>query len=121
MKRKSYNEDILMIGFLFQDCVVASVMLTIRGKFFNRQDYQQLVYTGLSDHIAKIRVLPPAILKPQQLWSGKQVISTLLLNIIPQHKARPSFSFKTSVKVDVSVLASLHFIFQRNSILFCLY
>lgn len=86
---------------LIQDCVVASVMLTMRGKFFNRQDYQQLVYTGLSDHIAKIRVLPPAILKPQQLWSGKQVISTLLLNIIPQHKARPSFSFKTSVKVDM--------------------
>ncbi|XP_045123262.1 DNA-directed RNA polymerase I subunit RPA1-like isoform X2 [Portunus trituberculatus] len=86
---------------LIQDCVVASVMLTIRGKFFDRKDYQQLVYSGLSDHTARIKTLPPTILKPQQLWSGKQVMSTLLLNIIPEHKARPSFSFRTSVKVDM--------------------
>lgn len=86
---------------LIQDCVVASVMLTMRGKFLNRSDYQQLVYAGLSDHTARIKTLPPSILKPQQLWSGKQVMSTLLLNIIPEHKARPSFSFKTSVKVDL--------------------
>ncbi|XP_063869177.1 DNA-directed RNA polymerase I subunit RPA1-like [Scylla paramamosain] len=86
---------------LIQDCVVASVMLTMRGKFFTRQDYQQLVYSGLPDHTARIKTLPPTILKPQQLWSGKQVMSTLLLNIIPEHKARPSFSFRTSVKVDL--------------------
>ncbi|KAG0711590.1 DNA-directed RNA polymerase I subunit RPA1 [Chionoecetes opilio] len=86
---------------LIQDCVVASVMITMRGKFFNRADYQQLVYSGISDTKARIKTLPPTLLKPQQLWSGKQVFSTLLLNIIPEHKARPSFAFKTSVKVDL--------------------
>ncbi|XP_069956974.1 DNA-directed RNA polymerase I subunit RPA1 [Cherax quadricarinatus] len=86
---------------LIQDCVVASVMLTMRQTFFSREDYQQLVYTGLSDKCDRIKMLPPAILKPKQLWSGKQVISTLLHNIIPKNVARPSFTFKTSVKVDM--------------------
>lgn len=85
---------------LIQDCVVASVMLTVRGKFFTREDYHQLIYMGLSDQTKRIRTLPPAILKPKKLWTGKQVMSSLLLNIIPE-KARPSFNFKTSVKVDV--------------------
>ncbi|XP_045594086.1 DNA-directed RNA polymerase I subunit RPA1 isoform X2 [Procambarus clarkii] len=86
---------------LIQDCVVASVMLTMRGKFFSKEDYQQLVYTGLSDHKERIKTLPPAIIKPKELWSGKQVISSLLHNIIPHNMALPSFTFKTSVKVDM--------------------
>jgi DNA-directed RNA polymerase I subunit RPA1 len=34
------------------------------------------------DKISKITTLPPAILKPKPLWTGKQVISTLLKNIV---------------------------------------
>ena len=86
---------------LIQDSVVSSVKITMRGNFFNREDYQQLVYASLPDHHERIVCLPPCILKPQQLWSGKQVISTLLHNVIPLHKAKPSFTFKTSVKVDI--------------------
>ncbi|KAB7494013.1 DNA-directed RNA polymerase I subunit RPA1, partial [Armadillidium nasatum] len=85
---------------LIQDCIVASVMLTVRGKFFNKEDYQQLVYIALSDLNRKIRLLKPAILKPQQLWSGKQIISTILLNLIPEALAKPTFNFKTTVKVE---------------------
>ncbi|KAB7498553.1 DNA-directed RNA polymerase I subunit RPA1, partial [Armadillidium nasatum] len=86
---------------LIQDCIVASVMLTVRGKFFNKEDYQQLVYIALSDLNRKIRLLKPAILKPQQLWSGKQIISTILLNLIPEALAKPTFNFKTTVKVEM--------------------
>lgn len=86
---------------LIQDCVVASVMLTLRGNFFSREDYYQLLYTGLSGHTERIKTLPPAIVKPKQLWSGKQIISSLIHNIIPGNKARPSFNFKTSVKPDM--------------------
>lgn len=86
---------------LIQDCVVSSVKISMRGKFFNREDYYQLVYAALPNQTGKIVVLPPCILKPQQLWSGKQVISTLLHNVIPSGKAKPSFTFKTSVKVDI--------------------
>lgn len=48
--------------------------------------YQQLLFAGLAsppglELIAldwDIEMMPPAILKPRELWTGKQVISTLL-------------------------------------------
>lgn len=86
---------------LIQDCVVAAVALTVRGKFFSCEDYQQLVFVALGQISRKIRVLPPAILKPRKLWSGKQIISTILLNLIPRTKALPTFKFRTTVKAEV--------------------
>ena len=86
---------------LIQDCVVASVMLTMRGNFYEKDDYQQLVFNALSDTTHKIYTPPPSILKPKQLWSGKQVISAIVMNIIPKGKAKPTFNFKTTVKVQL--------------------
>ncbi|XP_005101550.1 DNA-directed RNA polymerase I subunit RPA1 [Aplysia californica] len=71
---------------LIQDHMVAGVALTIRGRFFTHQDYCGLVWSAMNDWKAKIRTVPPAILKPQRLWSGKQIITTILLNIIPKDK-----------------------------------
>lgn len=34
------------------------------------------------DKIGRIETLPPTILRPKPLWTGKQVISTLLKNIV---------------------------------------
>eukprot|EP00535_Pseudo-nitzschia_heimii_P007277 CAMPEP_0197177440 /NCGR_PEP_ID=MMETSP1423-20130617/3038_1 /TAXON_ID=476441 /ORGANISM="Pseudo-nitzschia heimii, Strain UNC1101" /LENGTH=1717 /DNA_ID=CAMNT_0042626981 /DNA_START=139 /DNA_END=5289 /DNA_ORIENTATION=+ len=71
---------------LIQDHVVAGVKLTKRDTFLSKWEYQQLMFAALvslpqlelirSD--ARIELLPPAILKPKPLWTGKQVISTLL-------------------------------------------
>jgi len=79
---------------LIQDHVVAGTTLTMRDRFFEkyivlfflkfifiyfilRSDYQQLVYSAIgSNSRRKIRLLPPCILKPKQLWSGKQVLFT---------------------------------------------
>ncbi|XP_016947411.1 DNA-directed RNA polymerase I subunit RPA1 [Drosophila biarmipes] len=72
------------LGGLIQDHVISGVKLSIRGRFFNREDYQQLVYQGLSDHKKDVKLLPPAILKPARLWSGKQVLSTIIINLIPE-------------------------------------
>lgn len=94
------------LGGLIQDHVISGVKLSIRGRFFNREDYQQLVYQGLSHIKGKIKLLPPAIIKPIKLWSGKQVnkrykfnksyliaqnpllflqiLSTIIINIIPE-------------------------------------
>ena len=44
-----------------------------------RSDYQQLVFNALSFKNCKIKVLKPCIMKPCELWSGKQV-STLSLH-----------------------------------------
>lgn len=48
--------------------------MTIRGCFFTREQYMELVYRGLTDKKGRIKVFPPAIMKPQQLWTGKQVV-----------------------------------------------
>ena len=58
---------------LIQDHMIGGVTLTIRGRFFTRDDYQELVYSALTDKIGAVKVLPPTIIKPQVLWSGKQV------------------------------------------------
>uniref|UniRef100_A0A182QAF2 DNA-directed RNA polymerase subunit n=1 Tax=Anopheles farauti TaxID=69004 RepID=A0A182QAF2_9DIPT len=74
------------LGGLIQDHIVSAVKLFIRGKFFNRDDYQQLVYQALNNKKGNIELLPPSILKPVRLWSGKQIISTIIKNSTPKGK-----------------------------------
>uniref|UniRef100_A0A8C2EIP7 DNA-directed RNA polymerase subunit n=1 Tax=Cyprinus carpio TaxID=7962 RepID=A0A8C2EIP7_CYPCA len=76
---------------LIQDHMVSGASMTIRGCFFTRDQYTALVYRGLTDKIGRVKLLPPALFKPLPLWTGKQVIyslivvSTLLLNVIPEN------------------------------------
>ncbi|XP_076296243.1 RNA polymerase I subunit RpI1 [Lasioglossum baleicum] len=73
---------------LIQDHMVSGVRLTVRGSFFTKQDYMQLVYAALSTIQGNIILLPPSIIKPVPLWSGKQIVSTVIINIIPSDQAR---------------------------------
>ncbi|XP_040275191.1 DNA-directed RNA polymerase I subunit RPA1 isoform X2 [Bufo bufo] len=70
---------------LIQDHMVSGASMTIRGCFFTRDQYMELVYRGLTDKKGRVKTLPPAIMKPCRLWTGKQVVSTLLINVIPDH------------------------------------
>ncbi|XP_068728240.1 DNA-directed RNA polymerase I subunit RPA1-like [Montipora capricornis] len=85
------------IGGLIQDHIVAGVRMTVRGRLFNRSDYQQLVYSALSFKNIKIKLLKPCIIKPHQLWSGKQVVSTVLINLIPPEAQRLSILSKAKI------------------------
>ena len=58
---------------------MAGVLLTKRDTFLCRADFMQLVYSavcptrpGFVDS-SPIDLPPPAILKPEPLWTGKQV------------------------------------------------
>ncbi|KAK7474278.1 hypothetical protein BaRGS_00034470, partial [Batillaria attramentaria] len=82
---------------LIQDHMVAGTALTVRGQFFSRHDYCNLLQAALTDQNRRIRLLPPAIVKPCPMWSGKQVVSTLLLNIIP--KGKKPLSLNSSTKI----------------------
>lgn len=73
---------------LIQDHMIAGVRMSLRGRFFNRHDYQQLVFQALAHKTDEIQLLPPAIMKPEELWSGKQILSTVIINIIPKGKER---------------------------------
>ena len=74
------------ISGLIQDHVIGGVLLTIRGRMLDVHTYFQLVYAALPTFKHRFRVVPPCMLKPKKLWSGKQVISTVLKNIIPPEK-----------------------------------
>lgn len=72
---------------LIQDSVVSGVFLSSKNSFLGKDDYMQLVYAGLRELISdnkltRVKTLPPTILKPRPLWTGKQVISTVLKNIV---------------------------------------
>ena len=69
---------------LIQDHIIAGVKMSMRGRFFSRAEYQQFVYYALVDVRGKIKILPPCILKPYPLWSGKQIISTIIINLVPE-------------------------------------
>ncbi|KAL3315275.1 DNA-directed RNA polymerase I subunit RPA1 [Cichlidogyrus casuarinus] len=87
---------------LIQDHVIAAVKLTMRGRFLTRDEYLDLVYHAVSNiklpwlesSDLTYTFLPPTILKPCRLWSGKQVISTILMNILPPHLARINLEIK---------------------------
>ncbi|KAK0268383.1 hypothetical protein LTR35_015543 [Friedmanniomyces endolithicus] len=73
---------------LIQDHISMGVWLTNRDTMFERGEYMQLLYAALrpeSGHCSsgRIETLPPAIMKPKYLWTGKQVFSSILLNILP--------------------------------------
>ena len=79
-------KDATPLSGLIQDHIVAGVHLTVRGKFFEKGQYQQLInmsLIGVIGHEKRIKVVSPAIVKPMSLWSGKQIITTILLNLIP--------------------------------------
>ena len=76
---------------LIQDSVIAGVYLSSKDTFLTKDEYQHLVYVGLrelieEEKLPKIFTLQPAMLKPKPLYTGKQVISTILKNIVNQEK-----------------------------------
>lgn len=85
------------LGGLIHDHVVSGVALSIRDRFFNKADYQSLVYNSFNSIRGTIKLLPPAILKPSVLWTGKQVISTLLINLLPAEKGALNLEGKAKI------------------------
>ena len=88
---------------LIQDHVDAGVKLTQLNTFLEREEYQQLLFAALGSlqglevvrSDCDIEMLPPAIAKPKKLWTGKQVISTLLHHLRKGNDQDddPSFDF----------------------------
>ncbi|KAL8716050.1 MAG: hypothetical protein Q9225_006266 [Loekoesia sp. 1 TL-2023] len=73
---------------LIQDHISMGVWLTSRDTVFTRGEYYQLLYSCLrpeNNHTVtgRITTITPAILKPRPIWTGKQVVTTVLKNIAP--------------------------------------
>ncbi|BGP30582.1 hypothetical protein JCM10296v2_002337 [Rhodotorula toruloides] len=87
---------------LIQDHVVAGVWLTNKDTFFTRDQYYQLIYGALrpeNDYTGEgtVKTVPPAVWKPRPMWTGKQVISTVLKNIQPADMCGIHFTSKGKV------------------------
>ncbi|PWN47916.1 beta and beta-prime subunits of DNA dependent RNA-polymerase, partial [Violaceomyces palustris] len=87
---------------LIQDHVVAGVWMTCKNSLFSRAEYQQLLYGALRPEEnytggGRVITLPPAIWRPQPLWTGKQIISTVLLNVKPQRSDGLNLTSKAKV------------------------
>ena len=90
---------------LIQDHISVSVWLTSRDTFFTREDYQQLLYSSLrpenNDTITgKIETVPPTVVRPIALWTGKQVITTVLKNITSPDHSGLTLTGKSQIQSD---------------------
>ena len=73
---------------LIQDHISMGLWLTNRDTFFDREDYYQLLYDSLRPEDSqltsnRIQTVSPAIVKPRAMWTGKQIITTVLKNVTP--------------------------------------
>jgi len=90
---------------LIQDHISMGVQFTSRDIFFDREQYQQLLYSCLRPEdyhtvFERIQMVEPAILKPQPLWTGKQVITTVLKNITPDRFRGVNLTSKSSTSSE---------------------
>ncbi|EGY15512.1 hypothetical protein D7B24_008339 [Verticillium nonalfalfae] len=60
-----------------QDFITAAYLLSGKDRFFDRKTFTYIVM-HMMDGITHLDLPPPAILKPQALWTGKQVFSMML-------------------------------------------
>eukprot|EP00658_Telonema_sp_P-2_P032029 TRINITY_DN23828_c0_g1_i2.p1 TRINITY_DN23828_c0_g1~~TRINITY_DN23828_c0_g1_i2.p1 ORF type:complete len:1267 (+),score=349.18 TRINITY_DN23828_c0_g1_i2:341-4141(+) len=77
-----------------QDFLTAAYLLTLKDRFYDRASFSQLA-CFMGDACEHIDLPPPAILKPVELWTGKQLWSVL---IRPQKRSPIFVSFSLKNK-----------------------
>ena len=60
-----------------QDFVTASFLLSSLEQFYDRKTFATIC-CGMLEEDVKLDLPPPAIIKPQALWTGKQVFNVLM-------------------------------------------
>ena len=60
-----------------QDFLTSAFLLTAKDRFYSRSDFGQLC-AHMSDANQHVDLPRPTILKPMELWTGKQVFSVLV-------------------------------------------
>lgn len=85
---------------LIQDHISMAVWLTNKDTFFNREEYHELLYSSLrpeDGHTTSgtLLTVEPAIWKPRPMWTGKQLITTVLKNLKPKEYDNLTLSSKS--------------------------
>ncbi|KAK7345074.1 hypothetical protein VNO77_15476 [Canavalia gladiata] len=103
------------IRALIQDHIVSAALLTKKDTFLSYEEFNQLLYCSgvsmgglgsfygkhgqkvfMSNSESEMSLFPPAIWKPEPLWTGKQVISALLYYIT---RGSPPFTVEKNAKI----------------------
>lgn len=112
------------LGGLIQDHVVAVCIMTRRDQFFDKERYQQLVYSSLEFLGKPLKFETPTIIRPKQLWTGKQIITTIIKNCIPDGRPAPSLNIKSKIgpkilgiKPEYEKLGDCHAIIRKGELL----
>ena len=82
------------------------VWLSSKDVMFERGEYMQLLYSALRPErgecvTGRLETVPPAILKPKALWTGKQVITSVLLNVKPETHQGLTMSGKSTTDAEL--------------------
>lgn len=95
---------------LIQDHIAAATLLSYRDTFIEREEFMQLLYAATEKLMSRPHrssekyILPrPAIFKPQQLWTGKQLISAVLLVV---REGRPGLSLQARTKTKANIIGT---------------
>lgn len=73
-----------------QDFITASFLISQRDRFYDRRQFTQIC-SYFADANLQTDIPPPTILKPERLWTGKQIFNVLM---------RPNKSSKVFVNVE---------------------
>lgn len=60
-----------------QDFITTAFLITRKGVFFDRSSFAQIA-AAMYDAAVPIDLPPPAIIKPVELWTGKQIVSVMI-------------------------------------------
>lgn len=60
-----------------QDFITASFLISQRDRFYDRRQFTQIC-SYFADANMHIDIPPPTVLKPQRLWTGKQIFNVLM-------------------------------------------
>lgn len=84
-----------------QDFITGAYLLTQKDTFFNKGQAQRIASVLLANEDASMTIDFPeaAILKPQQLWTGKQIFSLILK---PNNKCEIKANLRTKGRAYTS-------------------
>ncbi|MES1902218.1 MAG: DNA-directed RNA polymerase I subunit RPA1, partial [Paramarteilia canceri] len=90
------------VSGLIQDHIVSAAHLSDRGQIFDKKQYFDLVINGFIEKNCKskqINLLPPALISNGKMfWTGKQVFSTILINVVLSFSIKlPSHSYPSKI------------------------
>jgi DNA-directed RNA polymerase beta' subunit len=95
---------------LIQDHVDAGVKLTQMNTFIEKEEYQQLLFAALGSlpglelirSDADIELMPPAIRKPKELWTGKLSFHVPATSSFPERLLTPVKYFDSIINREAS-------------------